>query len=1008
MATVSAATPVDKLAVGQEKVIGGFSHLTGIVFYLSQHLPRFLKHRRVLYLAKSKKQADWIAQALMFFEPHLVIGEWTSQAPGAALGAEVLLTYPDSLDASIISPRDIRELTFQLTSNLKIQQSQVIERLSMSGFERVGKQADQAGTFAVKGDVLELCMTQGQTWRLNWDFDRIGKIESLETHQSVERITIYPVSLASKGTYTVLDVVRDRLLIHEEDTALPTQRAAVLTLSHFVMDGLEQVHQRRLPPSSLDTEDFTRVIHSQPKRWVATQFLQAAKKKLQGSGDRFSLDWRTTHLELEGFSDTDQGFCLVSDLDLFGAEWVKQHAPKSRVDSRVMPPTPSGSPWLLPMNPGDYVVHVYHGVARFSGTSVMEVNGMKRDYLVLEYAGKDKLYVPVETADRVEKYIGSAHPKVHSLQDASWESAVRHVREQTLELAQELLNMYAERELAMAHKQIQHSDIEDLVTSGFPYELTSDQEQAVTAIFDDLAKDKPMDRLLCGDVGFGKTEVALRAAVRVMANGYQVAVLAPTTILVQQHFDTFERRLQHTGVNVGLLSRFRTTRQQKHTVKHITDGTVDLVVGTHRLLSKDVQFKKLGLVIIDEEQRFGVRQKEALRKLRSQAHVLTLSATPLPRTLNLALSGLRGISNITTPPPGRLGIESIITPYDSQLVQRAISHELQRQGQVYFLHNDVDTIGSKAHELQQWFPTARIRVAHGQLPEQDLAQAMHDFDTQRIDILVCSTIIENGLDIPQANTLIVERATQFGLAQLHQLRGRIGRGSIQAYAYFFYHSRDLSDDAKLRLKALEEAQELGVGFELAMRDMEIRGVGSILGKNQHGHAETIGLNFYTRLLASAVKELQDGQAQPPIRDIPIDVPLSSTLPEDVIPDEGERIQLYQQFANTRDYAELVRVKDRWVGKGREFVELFQLLEIRLLAQHSPIISIDTTYPSKSNKLESEKITIKTLEPIPYGIVEAPFERINERTVRVYKKDLGENWVEELKHWIQQLSKIFLK
>jgi transcription-repair coupling factor (superfamily II helicase) len=452
------------------------------------------------------------------------------------------------------------------------------------------------------------------------------------------------------------------------------------------------------------------------------------------------------------------------------------------------------------------------------------------------------------------------------------------------------------------------------------------------------------------------------------------------------------------------LSRFRSAAQQRETVKKLAVGTVDIVVGTHRILSKDVYFKKLGLVIIDEEQRFGVRQKEALRKLRAQAHVLTLSATPLPRTLHLALSGVRGISTITTPPPGRLGIESFVTPYDPEMIQRAIQHELERRGQVYFLHNDVDTIRAKAHELQSWFPEARIDVAHGQLPEQELARVMHAFDTQAVDILVCSTIIENGLDIPHANTLIVERATQFGLAQLHQLRGRIGRGSTQAYAYFFYHSRDLTDDAKLRLKALEEAQELGVGFELAMRDMEIRGVGSILGKHQHGHAEAIGLNFYSRLLSSAVRQLKEGKNQPPIRDIPIDVPLSATIPEDVVPDEGERIQLYQQFANIRELPELLRVRDQWTPKGPEFVQLFQLLYLHLLAQQSPIVSIDTIYPNAANRLDSEKIVIKTLLPIPYGFITAPFERVDEHTVRVYKNQMKEDWVGTLSQWMIELTK----
>lgn len=1004
MALVAPELPLERLAVGQEMVVGGFAHLTGILFYLSQSLPPVLKHRRVLYLAKTKKEADWIKRALEFFAPEISTDEWTSSAPGTALGVDVLLAYPDSLDTSTISPRDIRELTIQLSPNLRVEQSAVVERLSLAGFERLHKSANQAGTFSVKGDVVDVCVSERTSWRLHWEFDRLGSIERIESNaqktETVESLTLYPHSLVGKGTYTLLDAVRDRLIIREEDTVLPTSRAAVLTLSHFVMERTQSVRQRRLPPTTIGIEELVTQLPTQNRRWVATQFTDEANKRLEEAGNKSALDWRNTTLPLEGFTDETHNFILLTDLDIFGADWVKAHS-KVKTNSK---PVASGTPWSLPIIPGDYVVHVYHGVARFTGTTVMEVNGMKRDYLVLEYAGKDKLYVPVETADRVEKYVGSANPTLHSLQDASWETAVRHVKEQALELAQELLKIYAERELASAPRLPIHKELEDQIAAGFPYELTADQHQGLAAILGDLEQEKPMDRLLCGDVGFGKTEVALRAAARVMANGFQVAVLAPTTILVQQHFDTFERRLKDTGLAVGLLSRFRSTAQQRVTIKELAAGTVDLVVGTHRLLSKDVHFKKIGLVIIDEEQRFGVRQKEALRKLRAQAHVLTLSATPLPRTLHLALSGVRGISTITTPPPGRLGIESFVTPYDPEMVQRAIQHELERQGQIYFLHNDVDTIGAKAHELQSWFPDARIDVAHGQLPEQELARVMHAFDTQAIDILVCSTIIENGLDIPHANTLIVERATQFGLAQLHQLRGRIGRGATQAYAYFFYHSRDLTDDAKLRLKALEEAQELGVGFELAMRDMEIRGVGSILGKHQHGHAEAIGLNFYSRLLSSAVHQLKEGKNQPPIRDIPIDVPLSATIPEDVVPDEGERIQLYQQFANIRELSELLRVRDHWTTKGPEFVELFQLLYIRLLAQQSPIVSIDTIYPNAVNRLESQKIIIKTQVAIPYGFVVAPFGRVDEQTIRVYKNEMKENWVNQLANWISSLTK----
>ena len=451
-----------------------------------------------------------------------------------------------------------------------------------------------------------------------------------------------------------------------------------------------------------------------------------------------------------------------------------------------------------------------------------------------------------------------------------------------------------------------------------------------------------MHRLVCGDVGFGKTEVAIRAAFKAVTNGYQVAVLAPTTILVQQHYDTFVKRLKGTKARIGLLSRFESSAEQDETIRLIGLNEVNIVIGTHRLLSSDVRFPNLGLIIIDEEQRFGVSQKERLKQFRLQAHVLTMSATPIPRTLNFVLSNLRDVSMIETPPEGRQPIETTIAPFSNDLIREALDREFARQGQAYYLYNNVETIHEKAAELQELFPKARIGVAHGQLPEGNLADVMHKFDAQELDVLVCSTIIENGLDLPNVNTLIVHQAPKFGLSQLYQLRGRIGRGNRQAYAYFLFHSQKLTGDAKQRLVGLEEAKALGSGMQVALRDLEIRGTGNILGNQQHGHVAALGLGLYTRLLAQEITELKTGAALPSIHDVTIDLPLSVGIPQDFEPDERNRLRIYQDLANMSSVGELWHyhdqlLKDRVAPPSLE--SLFKLLELKLLAQRTDITNI---------------------------------------------------------------------
>jgi transcription-repair coupling factor (superfamily II helicase) len=698
---------------------------------------------------------------------------------------------------------------------------------------------------------------------------------------------------------------------------------------------------------------------------------------------------------LAGFRSEKVKLLVLTDREIFPRD-----APSVR--SRSL-----DTSFLAELKVGDYAVHLDHGIGVFRGMRTDVVNGVAKEYFLIEYAEKDRLSVPVELAEKLSKYIGVSHPPLHRLHGSNWYQVTRKVREDTRQLAKDLVKLYAARELIRVRPMGPLADDEQALADAFQYDETPDQLRAIEEVFADLQGDRPMDRLVCGDVGFGKTEVAIRAAFKAVTNGYQVAVLAPTTILVQQHYDTFVKRLKGTKARIGLLSRFESSAEQDETIRKIGIGEVNIVIGTHRLLSPDVRFPTLGLIIIDEEQRFGVSQKERLKQFRLQAHVLTMSATPIPRTLNFVLSNLRDVSMIETPPEGRQPIETTIAPFSNDLIREALDREFARQGQAYYLYNNVETIHEKAAELQELFPKARIGVAHGQLPEDDLADVMHEFDAQELDILVCSTIIENGLDLPNVNTLIVDQAPKFGLSQLYQLRGRIGRGNRQAYAYFLYHSQKLTGDAKQRLVGLEEAKALGSGMQVALRDLEIRGTGNILGNQQHGHVAALGLGLYTRLLAQEITELKTGAALPSIHDVTIDLPLSVGIPQDFEPDERSRLRIYQDLANMASVGELWHyhdqlLKDRVAPPSLE--SLFKLLELKLLAQRTDITNIQLVRLGPN-----ERLILRFLRPIDVTRLKPLFElaegwQLAPDQLKIDKSNLGRDWLATLKKIIAIFEK----
>ena len=694
---------------------------------------------------------------------------------------------------------------------------------------------------------------------------------------------------------------------------------------------------------------------------------------------------------------------LFTDGEIFG--FIKQ---RRLLKKRPVP----RQRFLIELIPGDYVVHIEHGIAKFAGVTTMRTDSTEKEYLVLQYAAGDKLYVPTDQIDRVNRYIGASEqpPVLSRLGTQEWTRTKQRAREAVESIAQELLALYAAREvvpgLAFSPDTVWQQELE----ASFLYVETPDQIKAQQQVKTDMEKAKPMDRLVCGDVGYGKTEVAIRAAFKAVMDGKQVAVLVPTTVLAEQHFATFSQRLDAFPLRIEVLSRFRTPKEQQTILDGLANGSIDICIGTHRLIQKDIGFKDLGLVIIDEEQRFGVAHKEHLKQMRQEVDVLTLSATPIPRTLHMSLVGVRDMSTMETPPEDRLPIKTYVAQYDDRLIREAILRELERNGQVFFVHNRVNSIAFIASKLQSLVPEARIAIAHGQMPEAELEGVMADFTQGKSDILVCTTIIESGLDMPNVNTLIVNQADRFGLTQLYQLRGRVGRGANLAYAYFLYEARkQLTPTAEKRLKTIFEATELGAGFSIALKDLEIRGAGTLLGVKQSGHITAVGFNLYCRLLAEAVEEQKAKRAgiiktrplhlPPPT----IDLPLRAHIPEEYISDLNTRLSLYQRLVKV-DKAKLIddlarEFGDRFGALPPEVRNLLYALRIKILAAKAGIESIDT---------EERQIVIRRFQGMPFdkqklepllkdGIM------IGTTQLRLHPKRLGREWQKVLEEVLRRVG-----
>ena len=698
------------------------------------------------------------------------------------------------------------------------------------------------------------------------------------------------------------------------------------------------------------------------------------------------------------------GVAFLGDHELFGR--VRRPVTRRGGPGKGLPTV------ALEFQPGEHVVHVDHGVARFQGMRLIDQDGVEREYLELEYAEGDRLFVPVESLDRVQKFLGGGEgePALNRLGGDAWERARARARKSAEDIADDLLKVYARREAKPGFAFEPDSPWQSELEASVPYEETPDQLTAMAEIKADMEAEKPMDRLLCGDVGFGKTELALRAAFKAVQGGRQVALLAPTTVLAQQHHMVFKERLKQFPVEVEMLSRFRTEEEQVEVVKGIRAGTVDVVIGTHRLLQRDVRFKRLGLVIIDEEQRFGVVQKERFKRLRANVDVLTLSATPIPRTLHMAIAGIRDMSVVQTPPEDRQPIKTYVTGDDDELVKQVIERELDRGGQVYFVHNRVKTIQRAADRVAQLVPQARIAVGHGQMNEDELARVMAKFTAGDFDVLVCTTIIESGLDIPNVNTILIQHADRFGLAQLYQLRGRVGRAGKRAYCYLLFDpTRSLTENADKRLDVMSGLHELGMGFKIALRDLEIRGAGNLLGSEQHGAIAAVGFEMFVQMLAQAVDKLRSGGEERAVADVlstpemTLNLPLDHFIPRSYIRDERLRLQAYRDLAAADEESELDglfrSLRDRYGPPPAQLDNLAYSLRVKIRGQRMGMRAVTVDGPDLAVNVDPDRpLHVEELQRRFGGRLRVLPNRLKLRR--------GERWRDELLELLGAMDELY--
>ena len=919
--------------------------------------------------------------------------------------SSIFIAPLNSLEQKIPSPQELKNQSLILQSGQKINLPKVIGALLQNGY-RKEKNADTAGCFATRGGIIDIFpVFHDHAARLELFGDKIESIKTANNNlmmsfanDIISNLTIPPLTVQNPQG-TILDWLSpNSTLILDEPEPNLKKRLAKFNLVAF----------EAFPPTEKNVVKFT---FRQPPLFygkldlLAEKIKQYKNKEYQVCVASKRLDNTENGLPFAlpaGFLDSTGHLLVLTDTEIFGFRKTRQRSRRFALDAE----------FLANLSPGMHIVHIDHGIGRFSGIIERELDQIKREYFCLEYGFGDKLFLPIDQAEKITRYIGRENPILHRLHGGIWHEIKRQAREDSRKMAEELLKIQASRETEKGFVFSPDTPDQNKMEASFPYTETPDQEKAIAAVKADMESSKPMDRLICGDVGFGKTEVAMRAAFKARENQKQVCLLAPTTILAQQHFDTFQKRLKSFGARIALLTRFQSPSKQKKILRELCQGEIEIIIGTHRLLSSDVKFFNLGLIIIDEEQRFGVRHKEKLKSLRPNLDILTLSATPIPRTLHFALSGLREISAIQTAPAGRRAIKTYVRLHNEALVQKAIRAELERKGQIYYLYNKVETIFPFAKKIQALIPEAVIDVAHGQMAEKDLSRVMSEFDQGKIQILVATTIIENGLDLPNVNTLIVDNAPSFGLSQLYQIRGRIGRSLRQAYAYFFYHQEKLPESSSRRLQALLAMQDLGSGFQIALRDLEIRGAGNILGREQSGNVNALGLHLYTKLLNQTIHELRTGKTKKPILEVSLDLPLSARLPREFIASEKKRLNIYYQLSNSKSFADLAALRfslsKRYGRLPDQANNLFEILKIKILARRAIIceLSIAKVWDGGSNS--ERKLCLTFAQEFDWKKVEKlrekyPAWNIGENKLKINFCDLGQDWIATLKQSLKILG-----
>lgn len=908
-------------------------------------------------------------------------------------------------------PSSIDEKVLTITVGNSYVQQSVLETLVAFGYERTD-QVDAIGQFCLRGDILDIYpINSNRPMRIEWFDEEIDAVRSFDIDnqrsiKSFAEIRIVPLTVTedtdcsasvfdycAKDTLIVIDepvktfemldklakenkAYSDELLETVALQQLCADNRAVLVsaLAHSYFKDVQAVNipVRGIAPYNKNIA----LLQEDLKNWLADGItpviMQTSAIKARGFADNlinYGIEavFADTALEHDkvnvmfgeldhGFRFWDENWLLLTENDIFGMQKRKRMHSKNQGKQLE---------YFSDIKAGDYVVHKIHGIGRYIGVENIAVDGVHRDYLLLNYAGDDKLYVPVDQVSMLHKYVGNegSVPRLSKMGGADWKRTTAKAAKAITELAEELLRLYAQRQIQPGHAFSPDTQWQKDFEDSFPYEETADQLRAIREIKADMEKPQPMERLLCGDVGYGKTEVAIRAAFKAVMDSKQVAVMVPTTVLAQQHYLTFKERMSNFGVHVAMLNRFCTAKEQKRVISLLEEGRIDILIGTHRLLQSDIVFRDLGLLIIDEEQRFGVAQKEKIKQWRTGIDVLTLSATPIPRTLHMALVSSRDMSVIESPPEDRLPVETFVAEYNDGMIKEALERELRRGGRIYYIHNRVSGLEAIAARLRKLVPGLNIKIAHGQMNEDTLEDAMVAFYEGTCDVLLCTTIVENGLDVPLANTIIIDGAENFGLSQLYQMRGRVGRSSRLAYAYFVYKpNKALSEIAEKRLQAIRDFTELGAGFKIAMRDLEIRGAGNLLGPQQHGHITGIGFAAYCEMLEETIKRLKDGSpAAAPEPEPILEIAAEAYIPDGYIADPRYKMELYRRFADMQ-YSQrddlLDEIIDRFGNPPEELETLWRIASLRSLCRILKIKGI-TARPNEIRIIFSEHTQVSS-------------------------------------------------